>query len=119
MTETQFKHKVEKYLEELPQSWFIKYWAGPKFTKEGIPDILACINGQFYGIELKTDNGRPTLLQIVNLRNIRAAGGIGVLLYPNDFAYFQALVERKSPLSEHWYRENIQSQKDWFEKLNK
>lgn len=118
MTETQFKHKVEIYLESI-NAWFIKYWAGSKFTKEGIPDILACANGTFYGIELKTDGGKPTLLQIVNLRKIRAAGGVAVLLYPKDLAYFQVFIERRSELSEHWYRENIMQQNAWFEKLNK
>jgi hypothetical protein len=35
----------------------VKYWAGNQFTVNGIPDILACINGQFHGIELKTNTG--------------------------------------------------------------
>ena len=47
MKETAFKNKVEKYLINIG-AWYIKYWAGSKFTKEGIPDILACINGNFY-----------------------------------------------------------------------
>ncbi len=118
MTETQFKHKVENWLKD-ENAWFIKYWAGPKFTKEGIPDILACIGGTFYGIELKTDAGRPTMLQIINLSKIREAGGIGVLLYPDDLVHFQAFIEKKTPLSEHWYRENVMLQRKWFEKLNK
>ena len=27
------------------------------FTVNGIPDVLACINGVFHGIELKTNTG--------------------------------------------------------------
>lgn len=117
MKETPFKNKIEEYLDSI-HAWYIKYWAGPKgFTKEGIPDILACIDGRFYGIELKGKGGNPTLLQIVNLRKIREAGGIGVLLYPEDFEYFKIFIEG-TDLGKHWYRENKLRQQDWFDKLN-
>lgn len=117
MKETAFKNKVEKYLTDIG-AWYIKYWAGSKFTKEGIPDILACIDGHFYGIELKADNGKPSLLQLKKLKDIRNAGGFGVLLYPESFQYFIALVERRE-LGKHWYRENKQLQQTLFEELNK
>lgn len=109
MKETPFKQMVERWLESVG-AWYIKYWAGAKYTKEGIPDILACIKGKFYGIELKGCHGKPSLLQIVNLRKIRDAGGIGVLLYPKDFERFT----RADPA---WYAENIRQQQEWFEKL--
>lgn len=118
MKETPFKEKVEKFLEEEKQ-WFIKYWAGAKYTKEGIPDMLACIYGRFYGLELKGDGGRPKLLQLVNLRDIRNAGGIGLLLYPDDFEKFKVFIE--DPLSEtnyEWYRKNIAKQHEWYKKLS-
>ena len=44
MKETPFKEKVEKLINAY-NAWYIKYWAGAKYTKEGLPDILACING--------------------------------------------------------------------------
>lgn len=115
MKETPFKEKVEKWLAD-NGFWFIKYWAGPKFTKEGIPDILACINGRFWGLELKGDGGTPTVLQLKNLRDIRAAGGIGVVLWPEDFDYFVAFISG-SDLGNHWYRENKDKQKRLFEKM--
>lgn len=113
--ETRFKNKLEKYLNSTG-SWYIKYWAGSKYTKEGVPDVLACINGVFYGIELKSDTGRPKLLQLVNLRKIREAGGIGVLLYPDNFNGFVSFVKTKNLI---WYQENVQMQDLWFERLNK
>lgn len=42
----------------------------------GIPDIIACIDGRFYGFEVKTDEGTPTKLQLATIRKINAAGGI-------------------------------------------
>lgn len=116
MKETSFKNKVEAFLKD-SHAWYIKYWAGPKFTKEGIPDILACIDGYFYGIELKRDTGKPTLLQLKKLRDIRKANGIGILLYPKDFKYFIALVEGKE-IGKHWYKENKQFQQALFDELN-
>lgn len=116
MKETPFKTKVESLLDE-HGAWYIKYWAGSKFTKEGIPDILACVNGLFFGIELKGDNGKPTLLQIVKLRKIRAAKGIGVLLYPKDLKNFEDLMYGHFT-GENWYEKNIKEQDEWFKKLN-
>lgn len=115
MKETPFKEKVEKWLSD-NGFWYIKYWAGNGFTKEGIPDILACINGKFYGMELKGTDGKPRLLQLVKLRDIRKAGGVGVVLWPEDFDYFVAFVNG-TDLGQHWYRTNKDEQKKWFEKL--
>ena len=39
--EKQLDDKVLDYLDEIG-AWGIKYWAGAKYTKKGIPDILAC-----------------------------------------------------------------------------
>ena len=116
--ESSFDKKVESFIES-QGGWFIKYWAGPKFTKEGIPDILACIHGRFYGIEDKAHNGKPKLLQLVNLRKIREAGGVGILLYPKDFGYFKEFVMTNGVSFKDWYKDNIRLQDEWFEKLNR
>ena len=114
--EKRFENKVKNYIEEIG-GWFIKYWAGSKYTKEGVPDILACIKGKFYAIEVKSSNGRPSLLQLVALRKVREAGGIGVLLYQEDFKFFVQLVAGLE-IGEYWYRDNCKKQQKMFEKLN-
>lgn len=67
-------------------------WGGSQFTKEGTPDILACINGKFHGIELKSDGTsyNETVLQARNLALINANGGAGYVLRPT-----------KEPLPKH------------------
>lgn len=90
-TEKLFEEKVKRFLKE-QGCWFIKYWAGSKFTKSGIPDILACINGYFVGIEVKAQNGRPSDLQLYNVREIRDAGGFAFILYPSGFDKFKKFV---------------------------
>lgn len=115
--EKNFENKVKKYLSDHGY-WYIKYWAGAQFTKEGIPDILACIDGKFFAIEIKAANGKPTIIQLVNLRKIRQAGGIGILLYPKDFEQFKAYIE-KDLHTVDWYYKNIKMQEEWYQKLVK
>lgn len=90
--EKNFENKVKKYLEE-KGCWYIKYWAGASYTKTGVPDILVCCNGYFLGVELKAPNGKPSPLQIHNLKKIDEAGGFGILLYPNQFELFKSFVD--------------------------
>lgn len=108
-------NKVLNYLNEIG-AWGIKYWAGAKYTKKGIPDILVCIKGHFFGIEDKKEDGKPTLLQLKNLEWIRNAGGYGILLYPDDFENFKNFVERDFAETT-WYKKNIELQNNWQIKL--
>ena len=85
--EKNFENKVKKFLKD-KGAWVLKYWGGAAYTKSGIPDLLVCFNGWFLGIELKAPNGRPSDLQLYNLREIEKAGGIGILLYPKDYESF-------------------------------
>ena len=52
---------------------------GGKYSKVGVPDIIVCCNGRFIGIEVKNEMGKTTLLQDINLQQIRASGGIGIV----------------------------------------
>lgn len=91
--EKNYENRVKKFLE-VQGCWFLKYWGGAAYTKAGIPDLLVCCNGKFLGVELKAPNGRPSDLQLYNLRKIRSAGGFGCLLYPKHFALFKQMIEQ-------------------------
>lgn len=71
--------------------WQVKFFAN-KYTRAGVPDILACINGRFVGIEVKSDNGRPSELQLRAIKKIRQAGGFAFVLYPSGFDWFKEFV---------------------------
>jgi hypothetical protein len=90
--EKNFENKVKEFLKQ-QGCWFVKYWGGGEFTKAGIPDILCCCNGHFIGIEIKAPKGKPSPLQIHNLKKIDKSGGYGVLLYPKDFECFENLIQ--------------------------
>lgn len=89
--EKTFENKVKKFLES-QNAWFIKYWAGAQYTKSGVPDILACVNGFFVGIEVKAQNGVVSELQLHNIRQINAAGGFAFVLYPSAWDKFKTFV---------------------------
>lgn len=62
-------------------AWALKTH-GELMQIRGIPDILACVNGRFVAIEGKRDKKKSaTDLQKLTLREIRAAGGIGVVAH--------------------------------------
>jgi hypothetical protein len=67
-------HKITRYLKSLPECFFWKEHGG-MYGTAGIPDIIACIRGHFYGFEVKTDKGKPTKLQEAAIRRIRKCGG--------------------------------------------
>ena len=90
--EKTFENKIKKYLESRG-AWFIKYWAGAQYTKSGIPDILACVNGYFVGIEVKAQNGTPSDLQLMNVQKINDAGGFAFVLYPSRFDDFKGFID--------------------------
>lgn len=89
--EKNFENRIKTFLEG-EGAWFIKYWAGSQFTKSGVPDILACVNGYFVAIEVKAPNGKPSELQLHTIEKIRDAGGFAFVLYPSGFDEFKQFI---------------------------
>ena len=80
MLEKVFENKIKKLLKE-KQAYYVKFF-GCGITTAGTPDILACVNGHFIGIECKADNGRLSELQRLKLKAIQNSGGIGIVAAP-------------------------------------
>lgn len=76
MNETRLKELVLKYLKYELKCYAFKVH-GSKFMEPGIPDIVACIDGKFIGIELKRPGAKneQSELQKIHEKNINAAGG--------------------------------------------
>lgn len=89
--EKRFENKIKKFLDE-KGCWYVKTWGGG-YQRSGLPDIIACVNGQFVGIEVKAENGRLSKLQEHELWKIQCAGGRGIVLYPKDFEGFKKFIE--------------------------
>lgn len=75
MKESDIVRAILRYLKTVQNCFFWKEYGG-MYGTAGIPDIIACIDGRFYGFEVKTDEGTPTKLQLATIRKINAAGGI-------------------------------------------
>lgn len=85
-----FENKIKKYLDD-NGAYYVKFFANA-FTKTGVPDILCCVNGYFVGIEVKAPNGRPSELQLYNIRKIKESGGFAFVLYPSAFEEFKQFI---------------------------
>ena len=89
--EKNFENKVKRWLKS-KGIYHFKYFANA-FTPVGIPDLIACVNGRFVGIELKKQKGKTTPLQDYNLEQIKKSGGIAIVLRPSDFEKFKKNIE--------------------------
>lgn len=90
--EKNFENKIKKFLKN-QNGWYIKYWAGSAYTKSGIPDLLCAVHGRFLAVEVKATKGKPSELQLYNLREIEKSGGFAFLLYPSGWDDFKKFVE--------------------------
>lgn len=76
--ESKVKKKVVTILKELRAYYFYPVTGG--YGSSGVPDIVGCHNGRFFGIECKAGANKPTPLQQKNLDAIKAMGGIALLI---------------------------------------
>ena len=76
--ETKVKRKVADALKQLGVYYFYPVTGG--YGKSGVPDIVWCYEGRFFGIECKAGKGKVTALQARNLEEIAAAGGIAAVI---------------------------------------
>ena len=91
MKEKVFEQKVRSYLKKVG-AYEVKYF-GCGFSQSGVPDVLSCVNGQFVAIELKASTGRPSELQLHNLRRIHNAYGFAILVYPEDWDLLKRFID--------------------------
>lgn len=88
--EKNLENRVKKFLKD-EGCWYLKTWGGG-MQRSGIPDLLICCNGFFVGVELKAEDGKPSDLQLWNIRKINASGGVAFVLYPNEFEEFKNFI---------------------------
>jgi Holliday junction resolvase len=83
MKEADIVKAIMKYLKTVPGCFCWKEHGG-MYGTAGIPDIIACIGGHFFGFEVKTDSGKPTKLQEATIRKILASGGTALVVRSVD-----------------------------------
>lgn len=85
--EGKVKDAVVKILKELGAYYFYPVTGG--FGRSGVPDIVACLDGRFIGIECKAGSNKPTALQSAELSKIEKAGGVGLVINEETVEYLK------------------------------
>ena len=78
--EKKVKRKIVDILKQYGMYYFYPVTGG--YGASGVPDIVACYNGWFIGIEVKADlkKNKPTALQQKNLSEIAQHGGVALVI---------------------------------------
>lgn len=88
--EKNFENKIKRWLTD-HDCFFVKFFANG-YTRRGVPDILASVNGWFVGIEVKADHGTPSDLQLESIQEIRNSGGYAWVVYPSGWNELQTIL---------------------------
>ena len=83
--EGKLRDQVTAYLKTRRDIWFMKV-VGNSIQKAGVADFLICYRGLFLAVELKRPDGKgeATTRQLLELKKVRNAGGIGVVIESLD-----------------------------------
>ena len=76
--EAKVKKVVVAQLKQLGAYYFYPVTGG--YGQSGVPDIVGCYEGLFFGIECKAGKNKPTPLQDKNLKQIHNAGGMDLVV---------------------------------------
>lgn len=90
--ERDFQKVVLRDLKQIPNLYCHKAMAG---SIRGIPDIIGCVNGMFFGIELKrSKTTKADKLQIYTGMQIAKAGGLALVAYPENWDKIKEILQR-------------------------
>lgn len=85
------KNKVVAQLKALGAYYFYPVTGG--FGASGVPDIIVCYKGRFFGLECKAKGNKPTKLQQLNIDKINAAGGIALVIDEHNMNEVKTILE--------------------------
>ena len=89
--EKKVKTKVVGILKEFGVYYFYASTGG--YGASGVPDIIGCYKGRFFGIECKAGKGKPTALQEKNIAQIIAQGGLAIVVNEDNIEEVRTLIE--------------------------
>jgi hypothetical protein len=97
--ESKVKAKIHALLKK-HNAYAVNYIGGIS-ANNGTPDILACLNGRFIGIEAKAGKNKPTDLQTLNLKRIDDAGGLALVINEENLNQLEFILEAEHPRSNY------------------
>ena len=88
MKEALVQKKLMQLLRETYPTIYVRKIAQGAYSHAGIPDLIGCLNGSFFSIEVKQDNGEVSKLQALEHTAIAKAKGLALVCYgTKDFNY--------------------------------
>lgn len=81
MKESQVQAKVMAGIRAKFPGVYLRKIAQGTYSHGGIPDLVGCLNGMFFAIEIKTNQGELSKLQALDLTAIDSAKGLGLVCY--------------------------------------
>lgn len=82
--ERNLQKKILLELAKIPNLFCYKAQAT---SRRGIPDIVGCVNGVFFALELKRKGGKVAPIQRYTLDEITKAGGIALVVDEDNWEY--------------------------------
>ena len=88
--EKKVKNKVVAILKEHKAYYFYPMTGG--YGSSGVPDIVGCYKGHFFGIECKAGKNKPTALQLKNIRGIQNNNGIAIVVNEKNISDVETML---------------------------
>lgn len=88
--EKKVKQRVMEALKDMGAYYFYPVTGG--YGRSGVPDIVGCWEGKFFGIECKAGKNLPTALQLKNLKEITDSGGIALVINEENVSSTVSLI---------------------------
>lgn len=86
--ESKVKKAVKAMLKDHGIYFFMPTTGG--YGRSGVPDIIACYEGQFLAIECKAGKNEPTALQKREMQKIQDSGGMVMVVNENNLDTFNS-----------------------------
>jgi Holliday junction resolvase len=94
--EKKVKDKVVSILKAEGAYYFFPMTHG--YGRSGVPDIVACVNGWFLGIECKAGKNKVSEHQAREIQSIRAANGVAVVVNEENWDMLPELIRKLKAL---------------------
>lgn len=93
--ESKVKKSVTATLDYFGAYYFFPATGG--YGRSGVPDIVACYNGRFIGIECKARKNEPTALQQRELKRIKTCKGYALVVNEDNVDDVHDLLTELTP----------------------
>jgi Holliday junction resolvase len=100
--EAKVKKTVKKILDDRGAYYFMPATGG--YGRSGVPDIVGCHKGIFFGIECKAGDNQPTALQLRELDKIQMHEGYIAIISEKNLIQVEVMldcIEAENAISEN------------------